>query len=353
MEAFQPGCCLGAYRILRSLGEGGMGCVYEAEHVELKVRRALKVFSTGSEYSEILRKKFVQEGRMLADLQHPRIVRVYDFALDEETGTPYFAMDLVVSPSGVPQTLEDACSDGFDEERVAGWFHDICEGLAYIHSKGVVHRDIALDNILIDGDGRAVLTDFGIARITGEAYRRKIDVTVTMPLPTGEKLCMGKGLYMAPEVQDGADATPASDAYAVGVLLFRLLAGSWYTPDTRLEGALAGFDRYDWVPCLSSLLSADPAQRIPNGIAGCVLSPCGKGRCLAKRGWLIGWSAAAAVVLAALGFILASRQSSAKVRFGERPRGEKSVEVTPAQMDVLKNAILANGRSSSEHKKEK
>lgn len=264
MEALRPGQRFGAYRILQSLGEGGMGCVYEAEHIELKVRRALKVFSSDSEYAGILRKKFVQEGRMLADLRHPRIVRVYDFALDDETGTPYFAMDLVVSPSGGPRTLEAVCKGGVDEDQVAGWFRDICEGLAYIHSKGVVHRDVALDNILIDADGHAVLTDFGIARITGETYRRRIDVTVTMPLPTGEKLCMGKGLYMAPELQSGTPATPASDAYAVGVLLFRLLAGSWYTPDTRLEDSLAGLD-YNWATVIGRLCAKDPASRLPVG----------------------------------------------------------------------------------------
>jgi len=337
---------LGAYRIVRPLGEGGMGCVYEAEHVDLKVRRALKVFSTESKHSDLLRKRFVAEGRMLADLQHPRIVRVYDFAIDESSGTPYFAMDLVVSPLGVPRTLEDACRDGVTEGEVAGWFRDICEGLGYIHSKGVVHRDISLDNILIGPDGRAVISDFGIAKITGEEYRRKLDVTVTIPLPPGEAMRWGKGLYLAPELKRGGVATPASDAYAVGVLLFRLLSGSWYTSETKLEDMLAGMD-YNWAEAVARLCAADVRARLPeSGISSVaadlrLLRP-GSGR----RRWILAGGLAVLAALLSLAVFLFMRTDSGKpdgeksVRVGERGDDRKPVEITPAQIDALKNAIL-------------
>lgn len=263
MNALAPGTALGAYRIVRLLGRGGMGCVYEAEHVGLRARRALKVFSVESEHRDFLRRRFAVEGRILADLVHPRIVRVYDFAVDAATGAPYFAMDLVLSPDGEPQTLEDACRrGGVDEERVAGWFRDICEGLAYIHGKGVVHRDVSLDNVLVGPDGRAVITDFGIAKVTGEDYRRRFDITRTMVGRDG--LGMGKGLYLAPELRNGAEATEASDAYALGVLLFRLLEGSWYAPETRLADALAGMD-YNWAEVIGRLCAADPAVRLGDG----------------------------------------------------------------------------------------
>ena len=90
MEELRPDQRIGAYRIIRQLGAGGMGRVYEAEHVALGVRRALKVFDTKSEHAEFLRKRFVAEGRILADLQHPRIVRVYDLVVDDDSGLAYF-----------------------------------------------------------------------------------------------------------------------------------------------------------------------------------------------------------------------------------------------------------------------
>ena len=268
MELFQPGQRIGAYRIIRQLGAGGMGQVYEAEHVALGVRRALKVFSTESEHSEFLRKRFVAEGRILADLQHPRIVRVYDLVVDEESGTAYFEMDLVLSPNGQPRTLADEQRDGVDEGKVASWFKDICEGLAYIHSQGIVHRDMSLDNILIGPDGHAVITDFGIAKIIDDSYRRKIDVTVTMVAKDGAELRMGKGLYMAPELKkQGGKVTFASDAYAVGVILFRLLSGSWYDVGTHLEDWLADFE-YEWHLIIAQLCNEDPEKRLGEGGIG-------------------------------------------------------------------------------------
>ena len=264
-DMLRPGQRIGAYRILRQLGVGGMGQVYEAEHVALGVRRALKVFSTESEHSEFLRKRFVAEGRILADLQHPRIVRVYDLVVDEDSGTAYFEMDLVLSPDGQPRTLADELQDGVDEEKVVGWFKDICEGLAYIHSQGVVHRDISLDNILIGRDERAVITDFGIAKIIDDSYRKKIDVTVTMVYKDGSEVRIGKERYMAPELKKpNGRASFATDAWALGVLLFRMLSGSWYDVGTRLEDWHADL-KYDWHPLLSRLFNPEPENRLGAG----------------------------------------------------------------------------------------
>ena len=261
----RPGQRIGAYKIVRQLGVGGMGQVYEAEHVALGVRRALKVFSTESEHSEFLRKRFVAEGRILADLQHPRIVRVYDLVVDEDSDMAYFEMDLVLSPGGQPRTLADELQDGVDEEKIVGWFEDICEGLAYIHSQGVVHRDISLDNILIGRDGRAVITDFGIAKIIDDSYRKKIDVTVTMLYKDGSEVRIGKERYMAPELKKpNGRASFATDAWALGVLLFRMLSGSWYDVGTRLEDWHADL-KYDWRKVLSRLFKLEPAKRLCDG----------------------------------------------------------------------------------------
>ena len=264
-DMLRPGQRIDAYKIVRQLGVGGMGQVYEAVHVALGVRRALKVFSTESEHSEFLRKRFVAEGRILADLQHPRIVRVYDLVVDEDSGMAYFEMDLVLSPDGQSRTLADELQDGADEEKIAGWFKDICEGLAYIHSQGVVHRDISLDNILIGRDGRAVITDFGIAKIIDDSYRKKIDVTVTMVYKDGSEVRIGKERYMAPELKKpNGRASFATDAWALGVLLFRMLSGSWYDVGTRLEDWHADL-KYDWHPVLLRLFNPEPKSRLGNG----------------------------------------------------------------------------------------
>ena len=172
---------IGEYRIVRQLGSGGMGRVYEAVHDGLCLSRAVKVFSNDSEHTEALRRRFLSEGRMLANLVHPRVVRVYDLSVDDATGSPYFAMDLVLSSDGTPRTLEDERRRGVDEKQIAAWFCDICEGLDYIHSQGVVHRDVKLENMLVGQDGRVVISDFGVSRVFSYDLRQKISHKDTIP----------------------------------------------------------------------------------------------------------------------------------------------------------------------------
>lgn len=271
MQQLGPDGRIGAYRIVRELGRGGVGIVYEAVHTHLGTRCALKVFSTESRQSEFLRKRFLAEGKVLARLSHPRIVHVSDLGVDEETLTPYFAMDLVLSQNGRPQTLEDARQEGVDEKTVAAWFEDLCEGLDYIHSEGIVHRDIKLENILVGPDGRAVISDFGISRIFNENMRRRIELTsLTMVDLGAAAFKMGTGVYMAPELKTTepiGEATPASDAYALGVLLFRLLTGVWYEPQTKLLDMLSAYEK-PWEKVVARLCDEDPAERVPeSGLA--------------------------------------------------------------------------------------
>jgi len=288
MDALQPGQVLGSFRIVRQLGAGGMGTVYEAEHLRLPVRRALKVFSSESVHVALLRKRFLAEGKILSSLQHPRIVRVYDLIVDDETGLAYFEMDLVCSPDGEPQTLAQAHERGVGEDEIKTWFEDVCEGLAYIHSKGVIHRDISADNILIGPDGHAVISDFGIAKIIDEEYRKKIDVTVTMVTPNGIEFRMGKERYMSPELKaKNGKASFASDAWALGVTFFWMLSGSWYDVGTRLEDSLAIFD-YNWAPVIAQLCNKNPTDRLPEGGIGNIpklLLTRGLGRSSAQEPW--------------------------------------------------------------------
>lgn len=268
MQTLEPDSLLGAYRIVRLLGKGGMAAVYEAVHSQLGTRVALKVFSTEDAANlAFKRKRFLAEGKVLARLHHPRIVHVYDLVVDPDSGTPYFAMDLVLSPSGEPQTLEDARLAGVDERRVAGWLADLCEGLAYIHGEGIVHRDVKLENVLVGPDGRAVLSDFGISRIFDKSLREQIDLTmVTVVDDAATPFRLGTGHYMAPELKKPvpAAATPASDAWALGVLVFRLLTGIWYERGTRVLDMLAGYD-LPWPALMERLCSEKPSDRLPEG----------------------------------------------------------------------------------------
>ena len=131
----------GSYRIVRLLGKGGMAEVYEVENEKLGSRYAMKVFTLDHGDIEFLKKRFQVEGRLLARLDHPRIVRVYDMDVDAATGLPYYVMDLILDPSGTPRSLLEAMTAGnITEEDVANWYEDLCDGLAYIHGEGVVER---------------------------------------------------------------------------------------------------------------------------------------------------------------------------------------------------------------------
>ena len=279
---------IGPYRFVRLLGKGAMGAVYEVVHEHLGVHRALKLFRMDGRNADFLRKRFLAEGKLLARLDHPRLVRVHDLSFDEADGTPYFTMDLVTGPSGQPLNLADAqdAKGGTSEERLAAWYGDMREALNAIHSAGIVHRDIKPENILVDRDGRAILSDFGISRIVDAQLRE--DIALTRTVATGdafsERRILGTVMYLSPEVRRGSNPTPASDYYALGMTFFRLLTGLWYEPGGNVFGLLAPFDPA-WRPLFSALLAQEPSQRS--------LPPLALG-CKPRRRWI--WWASAAVL---------------------------------------------------------
>lgn len=256
---FAVGQVIGSHRVVRRLGSGGMSTVYEVEHVSLGVRSALKAYTLDHGEWKLMREKFLAEGKILARFRHPRIVRVYDFGVEGET--PYFVMDLVVGPDGEPMSLEAVRSRRtVTEAEAARWYADICEGLAAVHAAGIVHRDVKLENVLVDGDGRAVLADFGISRVMrGNAVQLTAVQTIAAKTPDG-KVVMGSANYLAPEVRQGADATFAADYYSLGVLLFRLLTGVWYEPKTEVMELLAPFDPA-WERVVAALVADRPDDR--------------------------------------------------------------------------------------------
>ena len=253
---------IGPYEVVRLLGKGGMSEVYEVENPRLGSRHALKLFTYEKDDPEV-KERFTVEGKLLARLSHPRIVKVTDFGTDEASGKPYFVMDLVLNERGEMQLLSDVEPGTVDEETVGRWYDDLREGLAYIHANGVIHRDLKLQNVLIGPDGHAVLTDFGISKIfdaKGDGAKIVDTVNTIVKVREGRSLVMGSLGYMAPELEMGVAASPQSDWYALGVIVYRLLTGTWCDARTDVVGTLETYDPV-WRRILPKLLHSNPNGR--------------------------------------------------------------------------------------------
>jgi hypothetical protein len=208
---------IGRYRIVRLLAEGGMGAVYEAEQEQPHRLVALKVIKSGFATPD-LRRRFEQEAQALGRLQHPGIAQIYE-AGSVDTGfgpLPYFAMELI---EGRP-LLRDAAERGLDTRARLALMASICEAVHHAHQRGIVHRDLKPANILVDGAGQAKILDFGVARISDAA-----DPQATRQTDVGQ--IVGTLAYMSPEQVSGDpyEVDIRADVYALGVILYELLAG--------------------------------------------------------------------------------------------------------------------------------
>ena len=328
-SSIAPGSVFGSYRVVRLLGGGGMGNVYEVEHCALRTRLALKMFTLERGDIEFLRNRFLAEGRILSLLRHPRLVRVYDLAVDEETGAPYFVMDLVLGPDGEPATLERVRRAGkVREEDARRWYAELREALEAVHAAGIVHRDVKLENVLLDADGHVVLSDFGVSRIVVDSLGKELDAMATSSLKTPEGTrVLGTQGYLAPEVREGQSATAAADWYALGFLVFRLLTGVWYEPNTDVFELLAPFDP-QWREVLGALLEPDPGKRRALPLNAAVSS--GKSGIWGKRLWML--SIMAAIVLGATASLVG--RSSRDRRSASVDGGQGASHPTDVPIDI-------------------
>jgi serine/threonine-protein kinase len=211
----EPGAEIPPYRVVRQIGRGGMGSVYLAERADGQFTQqvALKVIKRGMDTEEITR-RFLLEREILARLQHPNIARLLDGGVTSD-GRPYFAMEMV---DGVPIT---AYTDGKRltvDQRLA-LFEDVCAAVDYAQRHLIVHRDLKPSNILVTSEGRVKLLDFGVAKLLG-SWEGASAAGLTR---TGMRLLTPE--YAAPEQVRGDPATTATDVYALGAVLFELLAG--------------------------------------------------------------------------------------------------------------------------------
>ena len=208
----QVGTVLGGrYRILSTLGTGGMAVVYKAEDAVLGRRVALKTLHERYAEEDSFRSRFKQEARAMASLDHENVVRVYDICQDGEI--PFIVAEYV-GGGDVGGLLRRAPGGRLDVRSVREIVGQLLRALAYAHRRGVIHRDIKPSNILLTEEGKVKVADFGIARIVEEEESAGVPGEI-----------IGSARYMSPEQLRGDETTPRSDIYSVGILLYHCLTG--------------------------------------------------------------------------------------------------------------------------------
>lgn len=208
------GKTLSKYELRDRIGRGGMAEVYRAYHASLDRFVAIKILHPFLGEDPEFKERFEREARSVAQLRHPNIVQVYDFDFDPERELYYMVMEYVEGPTLRTRLMEL----GFDNQcftisEAVQIIRPVAAALGYAHSRGMVHRDIKPANVMLDKDGRVVLTDFGIARI------------VSGPAMTTSGSMVGTPAYMSPEQGLGQPGDHRSDIYSLGVVLYQLVTG--------------------------------------------------------------------------------------------------------------------------------
>ena len=253
-----PGQRIGPYRLLERLGAGGMGAVFLAERQDPRRRVALKLVHRGL-HGVDASARFRYEVEVLATLEHPGIARMYETGVEGDT--PWFAMEYIEDARPI---VAFARENGLTVEQRIELFADVCDAVHHGHTKGVLHRDLKPDNLMVDAQGRCKVIDFGVARATD------LDLDRTA-LHTTPGVIVGTLRYMSPEqiADDRASLDTRSDVYGLGVVLYELLTGELPYP--------AGDDPYETMRAIKEVAPRRPGPAFRGALETILL------KCLAKE----------------------------------------------------------------------
>ncbi len=270
------GQTLSHYRIVSELGRGGMGVVYRAMDERLSREVALKVLAPSPREDSNLRARLMTEARATAALTHPAICVVFES--DEIDGITFIAMEFVRGEPLAARVLRGGLPVGVALDLAT----EVAEGLGEAHARGIVHRDLKPSNVMVTDSGRAKIIDFGLAK--GMSTRALPDSGADTPARglTDPGTILGTAAYMSPEQVRGESATPQSDVFSLGAVLYEMLSGrSAFRRDTAVETMHAVLKEEP--PPLGTARDGCRCRRPRcRGLAvsaeGCTLALCGRGR---------------------------------------------------------------------------
>jgi len=233
----ESGRNIGPYQIQDKLGAGGMGEVYRAVDTRVGRMVALKILPDSMAESAERMRRFEQEARLAAALNHPNIMAIYDVGLDQRP--PYIVAELVPGESLRALIAKGAVG----ARKTVGIFAQIAAGLAAAHTAGIVHRDLKPENVMVTPDGTAKILDFGVARMRASAAVAKDGATVTQTVMGS---VVGTAAYMSPEQARGEEVDHRSDQFSLGLVLYEMLSGR------------QAFERPSAVQTMSAIVEDDP-----------------------------------------------------------------------------------------------
>jgi len=249
---------LGRFQLVGELGRGGMGRVLEVHDPELRRNVAVKVLLDPSQLEEGQLARFVAEAQLTSQLEHPAIIPVYEMGATAD-GKLFFVMKKVEGPT-LSDLLRDPEAAGRPDDlrRLLGVFLKVCDAIAYAHDRGVLHRDLKPDNIMVGRFGEVLVLDWGVARLVGERSEivRTAEIDRLQKSATMDGYAIGTAGYMSPEQARGELDTldPRADVWSLGAVLYQVLAG---VPPWDAETP------YELVYAAMTSEPPDPRQRAP------------------------------------------------------------------------------------------